>query len=72
MAYPITGILAAVAAAAGIATLLWYYRLSKAEQEQADRAAADYAMKHYNKGLHELNSHQLKWVIELVKGLFVS
>ncbi|HVX10255.1 MAG TPA: hypothetical protein VHC22_03585 [Pirellulales bacterium] len=70
MAYPITGILAAVAAAAGIFTLWWYYRLSKEEQEQADRAAAEYARKFYNTALQELSSHQLKWVIETVKCLY--
>lgn len=72
MAYPITGILASVAAGVGLAGLWWYYRLSKEQQEQADRAAAEYAMMFYNKALEELTSHQLKWVIDTVKSLFVA
>jgi len=72
MRVPLIGILSSVSAALGIYGLVWYHRLSKAEQEEADRLSAEYAMKLYNKGLHELTSQQMSWVHDLVKGRMAS
>ena len=68
MRFPITGILASVSAALGLYGLCWYHNLDRAEQNEADGLASEFAMKLYKKGLHELTSQQMSWVNELVKG----
>jgi hypothetical protein len=70
MRIPIFGILSSLCAAFGIYLTVWYHDLPKAEREEADRLAAEYAMRLYNKGLEKLNAQQLGCVNDLVKGHF--
>ena len=72
MAFPIFGLASAVLTAVGGYGLYWYHNLSKPEQEEADRLAANYAVQLYNKSLDELTSMQLKRVHDLVQGHFKS
>ena len=72
MRIPIIGPLSAVLTAIGGYVLLWYHDLSKSEQEEADRLAADYAKRLYAKSLDKLTSHQLRRVSDLVKGHFAA
>jgi len=72
MNIPWVGIGSALMAALGGYGLLWYHNLSKAEQAEADRMAANYARQLYSTSLDQLTSHQLKRVQELVKGRFAA
>jgi hypothetical protein len=72
MNFPWFGIGSALVAALGGYGLLWYHNLSKAEQEEADRLAVNYARQLYSKSLDQLTSHQLDRVHELVKGRFAA
>ncbi len=68
MRIPIVGILSALATALGLYGLYFYGNLSKEEQAEADRLAAEYARTLYSKGLDQLTSEQVRRVFELVKG----
>ena len=70
MGIPIIGILSSLCSALGLYGLWWYTNLSKAEQEEADRLACQYAQQLYSKGLDQLTSQQLSRVQELVKARF--
>jgi hypothetical protein len=72
MRVPLVGLLGTLAAALGLYTLYWYENLSKSEKQEADRLAADYALRLYNKGLDQLTSFQLGRVQELVQGHFAA
>lgn len=67
MRTPIVGLLASVSAALGLYGLFWYHKLGKTAQEEADRLAAEFATKCYNKALHELESHQMCAIHGMVK-----
>ena len=68
--FPVVGLIGTAFAALGSYLLLWYTELGKAEREKADRLACDYAMRFYNRGLHQL-SHPEKAIINaLVKTHF--
>jgi hypothetical protein len=67
MAIPIVGLLAAVVTAIGGYTMFWYHRLSREEQQEADRLACEYARQLYNKALDQLTKEQVRRVYELVK-----
>jgi len=69
---PLIGILSSVCTALGLYGLYWYHNLTKAEQEEADRLACEYAQELYSKGLDQLTSQQLSRVQELVEARFVS
>lgn len=64
---PIIGWLAAIAAALGLYSLVWYHSLTKEEREQADRLTIEYAKALYNKAVNQLTKLQLDRVLELVK-----
>ncbi len=68
---PIIPLLSAACAALGIYGLYWYERLSKVEQEEANRLACEYALRLYNKALDQLTKQQLAKVEALVKNHFV-
>jgi hypothetical protein len=72
MSFPLVGVLSALCAALGIYGLVWYHGLTKEEQQEADRLAAQYAWQLYNKGLDKLTSLQMRRVHELVKGHFAA
>ncbi len=70
--FPYVGIASAVLTALGGYGLYWYTNLSKSEQDEADRLAADYAKRLFNKGLDELTAHQASRIHELVKAHFAA
>lgn len=70
--FPIVGIASAVLTALGGYGLYWYTNLSKSEQDEADRLAADYAKRLFNKGLDELTAHQASRIHDLVKAHFAA
>lgn len=63
--FPIIPLLALIAICGGGATLIWYDRLSKEEQEEADRLACGYARQLYGKSLKELTTEQAQRVNQL-------
>jgi hypothetical protein len=70
--FPIIGLASALVAALGGYGLLWYHNLSKSEKEEADRLAADYAKRLFNKGLDELTAHQASRIHDIVKAHFAA
>jgi len=67
---PVIGLLATAFAALGSCTLLWYLCLSTEDREKADRLACDYAIRLYNRKLHQLSHPEKRAINELVKGHF--
>jgi len=67
MAFPLIGILGALVTAVGGYTLYWYHGLSREEQQEADRLAAQYAKSIYRKSLDQLHADQLAHIQELVR-----
>lgn len=72
MRIPLVGIVSSICTALGLWGLYWYTNLSKEEQAEADKLAADYSMKLYSKGLDQLTAHQMSRVSDLVKGHFAA
>lgn len=72
MNLPVTGAVASMLTALGVFTLAWYFKLPMAERAEADRLAIEYAKHLYGKGVHELTSHQMNWVHDLVKARVAS
>jgi hypothetical protein len=70
MTFPWVGVGSALLAAAGGYGMLWYHGLSKAEREQADCLAAQYARQLYSTTVERLTSQQRGRVHDLVKGHF--
>ncbi len=68
--FPIIPLLALLAIFGGGATLVWYDRLSKEEQERADRIACDYAKQVFNKSMEDLSKEQAKHVAMLTQRHF--
>jgi cytoskeletal protein RodZ len=60
-------LLAIAAILGGTGTLVWYARLSREEQEEADRKANEYAMALFSKRLEELTKAQAKQIPDKVK-----
>lgn len=63
-------VLAGIATILGAAGLGWYHCLSREQQMQADRIAAEYALKLYQKALDELTRHEFEMVALFVKRHF--
>lgn len=72
MVFPIIPLLAIAAILGGTGTLVWYSRLSREEQEEADRKANEYAMSVFSKRLDELTKEQAKQIHDRVKREFLS
>jgi len=70
--FPIIPLLCWLFTAAGVGGLLWYYALSKEQQLRADRLAADYAQRLFNKTVSELTKAEAKTVYGQVKEHFLN
>lgn len=71
MPLPLIGLLGTAFAALGGYVLIWYHDLTKAEREEADRIACDYAMQLYNRKLDQLTHPEKSVIHDLVKNHFV-
>jgi hypothetical protein len=70
--FPLIPLLAIAAMLGGGATLLWYDKLSKQEQEEADRIACGYAKELFGKTMKELTRTEANRVAMLTKRHFVN
>jgi hypothetical protein len=68
--FPIIRLLAIIAVVGGSGTLIWYQKLSKEEQQAADRIAMNYARQLYGKAVNELTKDQASYVASLTKQHF--
>jgi len=67
MFFPLIPALSSICSALGLFGLWWYHGLTKAEREEADRLAYQYAEQLYGKALDKLTYSQLGRICELVK-----
>jgi hypothetical protein len=68
--FPFIPLIALFAIVGGGVTLAWYSELTKAEQEAADRIAAEYARGIYQKTLEDLTKAEADHVAQLTKRHF--
>lgn len=64
---PLIPLFCAVLAIAGVGGLAWYENLSKANKDHADRLAAEYAWKLYQKSVSNLTQQQADVVANAVR-----
>jgi hypothetical protein len=70
--FPLIPLFALFAILGGGATLVWYEGLSSAEQQEADRIAADYARTIFDKSMKELTSAEAARVASLTERHFAA
>jgi hypothetical protein len=68
--FPIIPLIGWALAALGGGTLWWYYALGEAEQLRADRLAAEYAAKLFDKAVNQLTVGEARQVHDLVRRHF--
>jgi hypothetical protein len=67
---PVIGMLGAACAALGSYVLVWYHDLSRAEREEADRLACEFAVQRYNRKLDQLSLTEKACVADMVRRHF--
>jgi hypothetical protein len=70
--FPFIPFLALIAILGGGATLVWYDKLSKQEQEKADRIACGYAKDIFGKTMKELTKAEANHVASLTQRHFLN
>jgi len=67
----IFGVLAVLAAAAGVGAVCWYHNLTDDQRKEADRLLREYAMRIYDRTMDQLAQQEQSQVFDLVKPYFV-